>query len=396
MRAPSWVRFKMARLLVLADDFTGALDTGVQFSKEGISAFMSTDTSLTMIGRPEEVLIIDTETRTLPPEDARAIVLDISLRAVAAGISMLYKKTDSTLRGNIGAELVAAAEAFAAPLAFVPAYPQNGRTTIDSIQYLNGLPIDQTGLKDDPINPVTSSFIPDIIAQTSDIPVVCDGSLDRGTISVFDAQSQADLEAVFATLARAGKLSLTAGCAGFAGVLAKADIFSRAPQEITKRRGRMLAVCGSINQTSIEQCEAAKAAGFAVETLSGRRLFEADEAELSAIATELSLRFQNDFLLLLTDGDRSLPPNAPEQIASAIGAIAETLICEDVSHLILFGGNTAAAIMKRAGLSGFSPRTELSPGIVWSETENLSIITKAGGFGGQNVVAEIVEYIQNV
>ena len=60
----------MIRLLVLADDFTGALDTGVQFSKAGVSTFVSTNTRFPS-GEQMEVLVLDLETRHLPPSEAR-------------------------------------------------------------------------------------------------------------------------------------------------------------------------------------------------------------------------------------------------------------------------------------------------------------------------------------
>ena len=99
----------MVTLLIIADDFTGALDTSVHFAKRQISTLATTNRDIDFWSLPPDiqVLAIDTETRHLPGEEAYRIVLDVARRAVKAGIPYLYKKTDSTLRGNIGAELSA-------------------------------------------------------------------------------------------------------------------------------------------------------------------------------------------------------------------------------------------------------------------------------------------------
>ena len=102
----------MFTLLILADDFTGALDTGVQISKTGARTVVLTDphADLERFADETEVLVIDAETRHIPPQQAKACVASIARRAFAMKVPCIYKKTDSALRGNIGAELEAVAE----------------------------------------------------------------------------------------------------------------------------------------------------------------------------------------------------------------------------------------------------------------------------------------------
>ena len=97
--------------LVLADDFTGALDTGIHFAKNGARTKVITDPMCDFSDADAQVLVIDTETRHLPPEQAGAIVAEITRRACSCKIRRFYKKTDSALRGNVGAELAALLEA---------------------------------------------------------------------------------------------------------------------------------------------------------------------------------------------------------------------------------------------------------------------------------------------
>src|SRR5689334_18836109 len=99
----------MVKLLIIADDFTGAHDTGVQFAARGAATVVVTDLNYDFrsIEKRVEVLVMVAETRHLKPQDAYNIVYSIVHRALQAGIAYIYKKTDSALRGNIGSELTA-------------------------------------------------------------------------------------------------------------------------------------------------------------------------------------------------------------------------------------------------------------------------------------------------
>ena len=110
----------MLRLLMIADDFTGALDTGVQLAAHGIPTQV-------VVGQADlsacssTVLVVDTETRHLPAAKAAKAVEELTRSAVENGVGCIYKKTDSALRGNIGAELAALLKASGARnLPFLP------------------------------------------------------------------------------------------------------------------------------------------------------------------------------------------------------------------------------------------------------------------------------------
>jgi uncharacterized protein YgbK (DUF1537 family) len=117
------------RILALADDATGALEAGAQFAREIMPVpvwFGVESPDLEMFAGPE-CLVIDTETRHLTPSEAGARVRRFARPDIAA----VYKKTDSTLRGNIAAEFRALRDAYPErPLVYVPAYPDLGRTVV--------------------------------------------------------------------------------------------------------------------------------------------------------------------------------------------------------------------------------------------------------------------------
>ena len=71
----------MPRLLIIADDFTGALDTGVQFAACGIPTRVVVGTAADMIRCECTVLVVDTETRHLSAKAAGKIVEVLARRA---------------------------------------------------------------------------------------------------------------------------------------------------------------------------------------------------------------------------------------------------------------------------------------------------------------------------
>lgn len=123
------------KLLVIADDFTGAVDTGAQFkAKDVLIRVGGEEALLPGTDRQTQVLILDAETRHMGAEEAYWTIYQIVSRAVELGISCIYKKTDSGLRGNIGSELSAMLSASGQPAPFYPAFPLHQTHHIGCIQ----------------------------------------------------------------------------------------------------------------------------------------------------------------------------------------------------------------------------------------------------------------------
>ena len=77
----------MDKLLIIADDFTGALDTGIQFTKMGVRAKIITDYQYDFQDLKEEyrLLVVNTDTRPLSPEEAYQRVFHLASNARKAG-----------------------------------------------------------------------------------------------------------------------------------------------------------------------------------------------------------------------------------------------------------------------------------------------------------------------
>ena len=96
----------MVEIAVIADDLTGAADTGIQFRPVYADTVLMADTALAAdcrMPRPD-VLAVHTATRAASPEDARRRIGETAKRLRQLEPRRVYKKVDSCLRGNLGAE----------------------------------------------------------------------------------------------------------------------------------------------------------------------------------------------------------------------------------------------------------------------------------------------------
>ena len=175
----------------------GALDAGVQLAVRGAKTAVITDAAAdwSESARNLDVLVVDAETRHLPAAQAYEIVFRIVTLAARLQVPYIYKKTDSALRGNVGAELSAVLHASGeTQLPFLPAFPQIGRCTVKGVHYIQGVPVDQSVFGKDPFEPVKQSRVDQLVASQTQDPVISLPALTAGAqtpeqkgILVFDA-----------------------------------------------------------------------------------------------------------------------------------------------------------------------------------------------------------------
>ena len=416
----------MIELLIIADDFTGALDTGVQFAKKGIRTLVSLKSEDVLTADKNiHVLVVDSQSRHMQPEEAYGTIYEIAAKAKKQGIKYIYKKTDSTLRGNIGSEIEAVLDAWGGhEMMFVPAFPKTGRTTLEGCQYVNGVLLHESAFSKDPLNPVNDSSIANIISERSDIAVVSikiedmgkSEALDAKAVYVFDCETDDELTAIGETLKQAGKLGITAGCAGFAEILPEMLELGGSALEndglFEYWEKELLVVCGSLNEHSIRQVGCAETYGYTNIALSpaqmltenyydsadGRNFVEGIKGEIEKgaklIIKTAESRQQADEFLEYATGLNISDNNVSLKIADNVGKLVKQILmaCK-LKSLVVFGGDTAVAVMKALECDGIMPLKEIVPGIVASKiisnNYDLMLITKAGGFGSESVLLEI-------
>jgi uncharacterized protein YgbK (DUF1537 family) len=443
---PAGSRFLWAvpNLLVIADDLSGATDVGAQFAKCGIAAFVSlagrrkphvgharcaqppgqsvspVGSNLKEILTAHEVVLLDTVSRHLPSGQARSRVAAAVLQGLAAGIRHFYKKTDSTLRGNVGAELEALLEASGQPtVAFIPAHPRLGRTTRSGVHYVGGRPLHESAFAHDPRNPVTESRVATILAQQTRVPIttISTSSLTffertpPAGISIFDAETVEDVRAAARAIQQAGCLGAVAGPAAFAECLIDLLPFHRGPARAARFAGPMLVVNGSVHETALRQCAHARLTGFPEARMSPEDLLPKPDGVIggnkdvidnargwldrgrSFLLTSLQRREDMDEFEGAADRKGVERTQVHERVAANTARIVRQIISTPRSPvppaLVVFGGDTLAAIARELHWSGLIPLGEVLPGMAICEVADSPgtiVLAKPGGFGPDNLI----------
>ncbi|AIQ60338.1 four-carbon acid sugar kinase family protein [Paenibacillus borealis] len=394
-------------IAVIADDLTGANDTGVQMARQGLATSVLLE--LKTGGGKQEAVVFDTDSRSLPPLEAYQKVRDVCLflgRGGDASSPVIYKKFDSTLRGNIGSELDAVYETLQPDFIIIaPSFPGVGRTMTDGIMYVNGMPLHETEMALDPKHPATESAFSAILERQSRYPaalVSLDGlrgeraALDKRIAGyrhsgipylVFDAEQEEDLALIVSLFPQGPEHPkvVWAGSAGLAGALTTQILLSlREASEqagvIPEKSGQtpatacnnvlyndpnsVLIVVGSVNPLSRRQLtELVKqetVSAIAVESdkllfpgSCGKELSRVRELATGILSQELK------HVALYTPGDpdevervRELgragglsATEVGERISAALGRVAADIIAEcGIRHMVLTGGDTAKQV----------------------------------------------------
>ena len=396
----------MAELFIAADDFTGALDTGVKLAAQGISVRVVSGFE-EMENGDETVLVSNLDSRHLDRDTAFKLTYSACVRALKLGIGTVYIKTDSGLRGNIGAALEAAARAVNGKVVFAPAYPALNRRTENGVHMIGNVPVTQSVFGRDLLNPVTRDRTRDIIAVQSELPILeeMDGEGCPGPhIELLELNS--DEEMLFYAMTHAqSAVRAYAGCAGFAAVLRTLLELRIAMKPMARIRLPVVVLSASLSEINFEQMRAGERAGLKSCVFSD--ILEAFP-DMKALA-ESALRSKPGALIesaktygeakaLSLRGER-LGLNAlarSARISFNMGLAARKLIKAGFNGMLcLFGGDTVAAALRQMDCGGLIPVCELEPGVAVSiarlHGKELPIVTKSGSFGSPDVIERIIK-----
>ena len=410
-------------LLIIADDFTGALDTGVQFAARGIKTRVVVGADAALTHQNADVLVVDTETRHLPATQAYAAVEGLVQRAKYAGFAYLYKKTDSALRGNVGAELAALLSASSSrQLAFLPAFPQMNRVTKNGVQYIDGVPVTESPFGVDPFEPVRHATVTDLLAEQTDLPaasfpaLAADGSVPaEDGILVFDAATVDELRSTGRALLNNGGLCVLAGCAGFGAVLPELLGLGGADVTCPALDPRLLVICGSVNAITLAQLDKAEQAGFTRLRLTPHQKLMPDywrsaDGRMTLDHIEETLA-AHPYNIIETNDEGGNEPTAAAadalgltreemrvRIASGVGQLVGALFASPaVGTLLLTGGDTLLQCMNSVGVHELEPICEMEHGVVLARFgcggTTRYVITKSGGFGQADLLTALAKRI---
>jgi uncharacterized protein YgbK (DUF1537 family) len=395
--------------VVIADDLTGAADTGAAFAQRGWSTGVILAPDRLGHLPPLDTLVATTESRALPASEAATAVAQTAARLEQAGAlsgaPWIYKKIDSALRGHPAAELAALMRALRADRALVaPAFPAQGRTTAGGRQLVNGTPVEKTTFGPD----TAGSDLPALFstARLVGLAEVRHGAAHAARLMavtgpavwIGDAENEDDLRALVQAAEACG-IRLLCGSAGLARALAATSGAGREPEDGAPvppraRQGAVLVVAGSRHPATARQVAAAGAGGLAVVLPPDALAQDAHPAQAIAETAGLAAaRLAAGQSAVVTAAGLPDCPRGAREMARRLGELAAAVVdrAPALAGLVLTGGDIAAATC--AALDGglVRLRGEVQPGIAigWlvdGRRPGLALATKAGGFGREDAL----------
>ena len=404
----------MNGIAIVADDLTGALDAAVPFAAPGMRVSVALEPGAA--SKDADASASCVESRHLTAAAAYEVVRDALEAARSSGARVLFKKADSALRGNIGAELEALRDASGAEVIhFVPAFPAAGRVTRGGIQLVKGVPVAESPFGQDPLNPVTHSDIAQIIAMQSDLPVAVvptGSSLPAGFrgIAVYDAADQEDIDAIAASLLARDEPLAMAGSSGLSRAIAGA-LGARCASEVPGCSDSLLVMCGSGNPASRAQCAHARAVASGVEVPQSAMTDTSwlEGAGYPAFKRTVAQACSHGGPLVLIDASAPVPASAAAQLGIAaselrtrisdqLGSLFSRLTREiRPSAVMVMGGDALAAYLRDLGIVALEPFAEPAPGVVASRVSvdghGMVLVSKSGAFGDERLFADLAELL---
>lgn len=382
-------------LTILADDLTGACDTGALFTGPGP---VTVAVAPARPGSGQEVAVLDTESRSLPPAAAARRVAEAwAALAPPHRAGRVFKKIDSSCRGQVGVEVEALLEAAGILGALIcPAFPEQGRTVIDGVLHIRGEPVERSAVGRDPDFPLATSDVGRLIEAQASRPVrrlslaeirdpgELGRSLDRmgRALVVADAETDRDLARLADAVLNCSPAPLPVGSAGLARAFA-ARLGLAGPPVAPPRGSGWLIVAGSLHPTTHSQLRALEVAGIGGVRVSLNH--DRPDAAIAAIAEAVGSG-RPRFLAIEPPSGSPAPPERRLAAAALAQVVAAVLDKVTPDLLVLVGGETALAVYQalKADLLQVTgaPRSGLALGrLQGGSGDGVPILTKAGGFG---------------
>jgi uncharacterized protein YgbK (DUF1537 family) len=444
---------------IVADDLTGANDTALSFLAHGFGATVwpripsdpSHMTATTLAQGPQAMAVNTASRYASPLEASKKVIQAVQCLKATVTPGYFYKKLDSTLRGPLGAEVLAMVQTLGVDVALVvPAFPSAGRTTVKGLHTLHGVPIAQTPVAQDPLAPVTTSDLPTLLAQTVDAAWV--GHLDLAslrqgpqaieaqlaqcvgagqTVIAVDAATDDDLVVLAKVIAHPANSISILPCGTAALAQALAQIWASRlttptpmvplalPDEVAT-----IVVVGSHTALTRQQVQVLQAslsqpggAVLALDPVSALGLASPEAMAAWVAQGQAALMAHQVVVITASPTDESVAQTllVAEQhqvsVQDAMARPAQTLAtltrklaqwaaqARRSVHVVVAGGETAAAVCEALQINQLSLQGEVEPAIPWMRGEGLvdgplsvsvSFVTKSGHLGSCQALAKAV------
>lgn len=403
---------KKIKIGCIADDFTGAGDAASYLAAGGMRPLLLIWPCGEAQIPPEcDAVVVALKSRSESPEAA----IDESLQAAewlkARGAEKLYFKYcstfDSTPAGNIGPVSDAIMEKYGIKYTVLcPTMIPNGRMVRDGILYVYGVPLAESHMKDHPLNPMWDSSVKNLMEAQSRYacftlspekyiePAGLSEYIDELSKEnrhfylvpdFFKPEHGVEIAGVF------GSLPFITGASELLYYLA-GKVRTEVPENKADghasacRYGRVM-VAGSCSDMSRRQIKAWLDSGGRAVRVGSDMLYDAAEKSIEKI-TDIFLEHPEKDILVYSAGDMNDRPDQPQEVEIFNAELVYRLLAAaKVERLIIAGGETSGAVMKRLGLHAFNIGESVAPGVpvLYPVGKNgLRIVLKSGNFGSED------------
>lgn len=347
------------RVLIVADDLTGALDAAAPFSAAGLRTIVAPfprDIAKALDARPD-VLAVNSDSRDLSAGAAGDAVASLLAEVPDGAVEIVFKKIDSRLQGHPALEATAVAHHFGrASLLVAPAIPELGRVVVDRriTGHGVGAPLE-----------IGAAF------AAAGMP-----------FEICDASSSSDMTMIAKRLSTGSDAPLAVGASGLARAVATLLRDDRNDVVAPMLNGPTLFAIGSRDPVTMEQVAQLRAKAPAIQAV----LCTDGEWRMAA-----AVSLKQDILAMMVGGRRQRPPGAA---GAEFGAgVAGLLKAGFSGTLLATGGNTMTAILKSLESGPLLLAGEWRPGlpvsIPLSGPANISFVSKSGGFGQPGCLSDL-------
>jgi uncharacterized protein YgbK (DUF1537 family) len=418
----------------IADDYTGASDLANTLTRAGLRTVQTIGVPAGDLALPEvDAVVVSLKSRSIDAGLAvtRSHAAEKWLRGRGAG-HVLFKicsTFDSTDAGNIGPVMDALrADSGEAIVLVTPAFPETGRTVYQGNLFVGAVPLNESPLKDHPLNPMHDSNLVRVLARQSktrvglvDLAVLARGAdAVRGHLAdlagkgfgaaIVDAVFDRDLETI-GVVALDHRLSVGASGIGLGIARALVATANVKPDSVTAIPdapvgGPAACLAGSCSQATLQQIanaekampvlhldpdrvvagkeEARRALGWASERISQGPILIASSSTPDEVAA-LQSRHGRDA--------------AGHAIEQAMADIAEGLVKAGVRRLVVAGGETSGAVVDRLKIPGFLVGAEIAAGVpvlraVGADSGEMLLALKSGNFGGPEFFSDALKLMR--
>jgi 3-dehydrotetronate 4-kinase len=405
----------------IADDYTGASDLANTLTRQGLRTVQTIGVPADDLKLPEvDAVVVSLKSRSIEAGEAVARSRDAEkwLRSRGAG-HILFKicsTFDSTDAGNIGPVMDALRDDCGEKIVLVtPAFPETGRTVYQGNLFVGLVPLNESPLKDHPLNPMHDSNLVRVLARQSKTKVglVNLATLTRGAdavrarlselagqgigAAIIDAVFDSDLETIGAV---AADHRLSVGASGIGLGLARALVKSGKVKPASGAAtgaavgGPAACLAGSCSLATLQQIARAEAI-MPVLHLDPDRVVAGQEEARRAVAWAAERVHSGPVLIASSAAPEEVAAlqsrhgrsHAGHAIEQAMADIAESLVGAGVRRLIVAGGETSGAVVDRLRIPGFLVGEEIAAGVpvlraVGAGNGEMLLALKSGNFGG--------------